>query len=114
MMLRRSYSFAAGKVKPRFTQLLINGKFVNSTDGRTFDTFNPSTEVPSRQTWSAGRTLFGALAKEEEEKKKKKKKGKRRKQRHSATGSSGFAQTRGNSARCILLSCFQHPFAASF
>src|SRR5690606_13507857 len=31
-------------VKPRVTQLLINGKFVNSKTGKTFDTFNPSTE----------------------------------------------------------------------
>merc|ERR1711991_216259 len=45
MMLRRSFSFAAGQVKPRYTQLLIDGKFVNSTTGKTFDTFNPATET---------------------------------------------------------------------
>jgi len=31
-------------VTPRVTQLLIDGKFVNSTVGKTFDTFNPATE----------------------------------------------------------------------
>lgn len=31
-------------MKPRVTQLLIDGKFVNSTSGKTFDTFNPATE----------------------------------------------------------------------
>lgn len=31
-------------VKPRVTQLLIDGKFVNSLSGKTFDTFNPATE----------------------------------------------------------------------
>jgi hypothetical protein len=30
--------------KPRATQLIINGKSVNSTSGKTFDTFNPATE----------------------------------------------------------------------
>jgi aldehyde dehydrogenase (NAD+) len=35
---------ASRQVKPRVTQLLINGKFVNSTSGKTFDTFNPATE----------------------------------------------------------------------
>jgi hypothetical protein len=44
-IVRRSFSFATGQVKPRYTQLLINGKNVNSTSGKTFDTFNPSTEV---------------------------------------------------------------------
>jgi aldehyde dehydrogenase (NAD+) len=37
-------SFAHGQVKPRVTQLLIDGKFVNSASGKTFDTFNPATE----------------------------------------------------------------------
>lgn len=36
-------NFSAG-VKPRATQLLIDGKFVNAASGKTFDTFNPSTE----------------------------------------------------------------------
>ena len=31
-------------VKPRVTQLLIDGKFVNSQSGKTFDTVNPATE----------------------------------------------------------------------
>lgn len=31
-------------VKPRVTQLLIDGKFVNSVSGKTFDTINPATE----------------------------------------------------------------------
>lgn len=38
---RRSFSHS---MKPRVTQLLIDGKFVNSTTGKTFDTFNPATE----------------------------------------------------------------------
>jgi len=29
---------------PRLTQHLINGKFVDSASGKTFDTFNPATE----------------------------------------------------------------------
>ena len=33
-----------GQIKPRVTQLLIDGKFVNSASGKTFDTFNPATE----------------------------------------------------------------------
>lgn len=36
--------FGVSAVKPRVTQLLIDGKFVNSTTGKTFDTFNPATE----------------------------------------------------------------------
>ena len=32
------------QVRPRQTQLLIDGKFVNSISGKTFDTFNPATE----------------------------------------------------------------------
>jgi aldehyde dehydrogenase (NAD+) len=31
-------------IKPRVTQLLIDGKFVNSMSGKTFDTINPATE----------------------------------------------------------------------
>ena len=31
-------------MKPRATQLLINGKFVDSASGKTFDTHNPATE----------------------------------------------------------------------
>ena len=30
--------------KTRVTQLLINGKFVDSVSGKTFDTHNPSNE----------------------------------------------------------------------
>lgn len=33
-----------GSIQPSATQLLIDGKFVNSSDGRTFDTVNPATE----------------------------------------------------------------------
>ena len=40
---RRAFGSHAA-VKPRVTQLLIDGKFVNSTSGKTFDTFNPATE----------------------------------------------------------------------
>ena len=31
-------------VKPRVTQLLIDGQFVNSASGQTFDTHNPANE----------------------------------------------------------------------
>jgi aldehyde dehydrogenase (NAD+) len=37
-------SFNPAQVKPKVTQLLIDGKFVNSQSGKTFDTFNPATE----------------------------------------------------------------------
>eukprot|EP00349_Pseudokeronopsis_sp_Brazil_P004990 CAMPEP_0202960832 /NCGR_PEP_ID=MMETSP1396-20130829/4986_1 /ASSEMBLY_ACC=CAM_ASM_000872 /TAXON_ID= /ORGANISM="Pseudokeronopsis sp., Strain Brazil" /LENGTH=339 /DNA_ID=CAMNT_0049680315 /DNA_START=20 /DNA_END=1039 /DNA_ORIENTATION=+ len=43
-MLSKSVRPFSKQVKPRVTQLLINGKFVNSTSGKTFDTFNPATE----------------------------------------------------------------------
>ncbi len=46
-MLSKFYTkkaFGTMSVKPRVTQLLIDGKFVNSTTGKTFDTFNPATE----------------------------------------------------------------------
>ena len=36
--------FSTLSVKPRVTQLLIDGKFVNASSGKTFDTFNPATE----------------------------------------------------------------------
>lgn len=39
----RSFSTLAN-IKPKATQLLIDGKFVNSASGKTFDTFNPATE----------------------------------------------------------------------
>jgi len=42
-LLKRSFGTHA-QVKPRVTQLLIDGKFVNSSSGKTFDTFNPATE----------------------------------------------------------------------
>lgn len=42
--LKRSFGSQAAQVKPRVTQLLIDGKFVNSSSGKTFDTFNPATE----------------------------------------------------------------------
>ena len=32
------------KVVPKYTQLFINNEWVNSSDGRTFDTINPATE----------------------------------------------------------------------
>ena len=40
----RSFATSHAQVKPRVTQLLIDGKFVNSASGKTFDTFNPATE----------------------------------------------------------------------
>jgi hypothetical protein len=36
--------FSTLSVKPKVTQLLIDGKFVNSVSGKTFDTVNPATE----------------------------------------------------------------------
>lgn len=42
-LLKRSFGNPA-QVRPRQTQLLIDGKFVNSVSGKTFDTFNPATE----------------------------------------------------------------------
>ena len=45
-LVKRSFATAGNwpTVKPRVTQLLINGKFVNSSSGKTFDTYNPATE----------------------------------------------------------------------
>lgn len=40
----QSFSFTAKTVPIRQTNLLINGKFVKSTSGKTFDTINPATE----------------------------------------------------------------------
>lgn len=37
-------SFAAASVTPNFTQLLINGQWVNSTSGRTMESIDPRTE----------------------------------------------------------------------
>lgn len=42
-LLKRSFG-TPSQIKPRQTQLLIDGKFVNSVSGKTFDTFNPATE----------------------------------------------------------------------
>ncbi len=44
--LRRTFAaaYTASTVKPAQTQLLIDGKFVNSVSGKTFDTINPATE----------------------------------------------------------------------
>lgn len=44
-LAKRSFATATPtKVTPKLNQLLINGKFVNSVSGKTFDTFNPATE----------------------------------------------------------------------
>lgn len=40
----RRFASSHASIKPRVTQLLIDGKFVNSSSGKTFDTFNPATE----------------------------------------------------------------------
>ena len=40
----RSFATQASQIKPKVTQLLIDGKFVNSISGKTFDTYNPATE----------------------------------------------------------------------
>jgi hypothetical protein len=50
---QRSFSVAAAAVKAKEvalppTQLLINGKFVNSVSGKTFETINPVTGTSSR------------------------------------------------------------------
>lgn len=42
--LRSFGSHNMSQIKPRQTQLLIDGKFVNAQSGKTFDTFNPTTE----------------------------------------------------------------------
>ena len=44
MLSKVTRGFSHANIKPRVTQLLINGKFVNSSTGKTFDTFNPATE----------------------------------------------------------------------
>lgn len=46
--------FTSAGVKPRVTQLLIDGKFVNSSSGKTFDTFNPATEEKITSVQEAG------------------------------------------------------------
>lgn len=44
-LIKRHFATSTpAKVTPKITQLLINGKFVNSVSGKTFDTFNPATE----------------------------------------------------------------------
>ena len=43
-LLKRSFAHTPKRVTPKQTQLLIDGKFVNSVSGKTFDTFNPATE----------------------------------------------------------------------
>lgn len=46
MLSKSSRTFSSlAHIKPRVTQLLIDGKFVNSSSGKTFDTFNPATEA---------------------------------------------------------------------
>ena len=39
-----SKKFFSYTVKPKATQLLIGGKWVNSASGKTFDTINPTNE----------------------------------------------------------------------
>jgi len=43
------------KVTPRVTQLLIDGQFVNSASGETFDTINPVNEQPITTIQRAGK-----------------------------------------------------------
>ncbi|CDW85535.1 betaine-aldehyde dehydrogenase [Stylonychia lemnae] len=52
-LLKRSFT-SSTHIKPRVTQLLINGKFVNSASGQTFDTFNPATEEKIASVQEAG------------------------------------------------------------
>lgn len=51
---QRSMSSMSG-LKVRTTQLLIDGKFVNSISGKTFDTFNPATEERITSVQEAGK-----------------------------------------------------------
>lgn len=55
-MLLNSFArfFGAASVAPRQTQMLINGQFVNSADGRTFETINPATEEIITNVQQAG------------------------------------------------------------
>ena len=52
--VRRNFSKNHSQIKPRVTQLLIDGKFVNSSTGKTFDTFNPATEEKITSIQEAG------------------------------------------------------------
>jgi aldehyde dehydrogenase (NAD+) len=56
-LAQRSFSTASNwpTIKPRVTQLLIDGKFVNSASGKTFDTFNPATEEKIASIQEAGK-----------------------------------------------------------
>lgn len=47
-------AFAVQNVTPRVTQLLIDGKFVNSASGQTFETLNPATEEVITSVQEAG------------------------------------------------------------
>jgi aldehyde dehydrogenase (NAD+) len=53
LLAKRAFGTGAN-VKPRVTQLLIDGKFVNSASGKTFDTFNPATEEKICSVQEAG------------------------------------------------------------
>jgi len=52
--VRRNFGKNHSQIKPRVTQLLIDGKFVNSSTGKTFDTFNPATEEKITSIQEAG------------------------------------------------------------
>lgn len=41
---KRGYALNLATIKPRQTQLLIDGEFVNSVSGKTFETINPANE----------------------------------------------------------------------
>lgn len=56
-LLKRGFgAFNPAQVKPRVTQLLIDGKFVNSVSGKTFDTYNPATEEKITSVQEADRS----------------------------------------------------------
>mmetsp|Transcript_32817 Transcript_32817/g.57242 ORF Transcript_32817/g.57242 Transcript_32817/m.57242 type:complete len:502 (+) Transcript_32817:4115-5620(+) len=44
-LLNRSFSTFSHNLRPRVTKLFINGEFVNSVSGKTFDVVNPYTET---------------------------------------------------------------------
>ena len=49
-----SKKFFSQSIKPKATQLLIGGKWVNSASGKTFDTVNPSNEQKIVSVQEAG------------------------------------------------------------
>lgn len=44
MLTKTSLRHFSKNIKPKLTQLLIHGKFVNAVNGKTFKNYNPSTQ----------------------------------------------------------------------